>query len=105
MQDWARTRWPQLATINTRFRSNFAYVDGVLTDETVIPLLRLRYGESASVWGFAIYLGSTGKYRDSILPNENFAGSPEDGLDQACGLYLGDPTASNNRRRTIGSDH
>ncbi|WP_231914391.1 hypothetical protein [Rhodococcus sp. LB1] len=33
----ARTRWPQLATINTRFRSNFAYVDGLLTDGTVIP--------------------------------------------------------------------
>ncbi|MDV6286620.1 hypothetical protein [Rhodococcus jostii] len=91
--DRARTRWPQLATINTRFRSNFAYVGGVLTDGTVIPLMRLRYGESASVWGFAIYLGRTGKYQDSVLPNGNFAGSVEDALDCACGLYLGDPTA------------
>jgi hypothetical protein len=91
--DRARSRWPQLSTINTRFRSNFAYVDGVLTDGTVIPLMRLRYGGSASVWGFAIYLGSSGKYQDSVLPNGNFAGSVEDALDCACGLYLGDPTA------------
>ncbi|MFF1531527.1 hypothetical protein [Cellulomonas sp. NPDC058312] len=91
--DRARTRWPQLSTISTRFRSNFAYVDGVLTDGTVIPLMRLRYGGSASVWGFAIYLGSSGKYQDSILPNGDFAGSVEDALDCACGLYLADPTA------------
>ncbi|MGV9866730.1 hypothetical protein [Rhodococcus koreensis] len=96
--DRARTRWPQLSTINTRFRSNFAerrhaYVDGVLTDGTVIPLMRLRYGGSANVWGFAIYLGSSGKYQDSVLPNGNFVGSVEDALDCACGLYLGDPTA------------
>ncbi|MDH6293319.1 hypothetical protein [Rhodococcus opacus] len=57
------------------------------------------------MWGFAIYLGSTGKDRDSVLPNGNFTGSPEDALDCACGLYLGDPTAGNNRRRINGSDH
>ncbi|KAF0966322.1 hypothetical protein MLGJGCBP_00511 [Rhodococcus sp. T7] len=45
------------------------------------------------MWGFVIYLGSTGKYQDSVLPNGNFAGSPEDAPDCACGLYLGDPTA------------
>lgn len=44
--DRARTRWPQLSTIHIRFRSNFAYADGVLTDGTVIPLIRLRYGGS-----------------------------------------------------------
>ncbi len=91
--DRARGRWPQLSTIETRFRSNFAYVDGVLADGTVVPLMRLRYGGSASVWGFAIYLGSSGKYQDSVLPDGNFAGSVEDALDCACGLHLGDSTA------------
>jgi len=30
---------------------------------------------------------------DSILPNGHTAGSSEDALDCACGLYLNDPTA------------
>jgi len=59
----------------------------------VLPLCRLRYGASASRWGFAIYLASRDSYADSILPNGQFAGSPEDALDCACGLYLNDPTA------------
>jgi hypothetical protein len=28
-----------------------------------------------------------------MLPSGATAGSPEDALDTACGLYLGDPTA------------
>ena len=32
-------------------------------------------------------------YQPSMLPNGFTAGSPEDALDTACGLYLGDPTA------------
>ena len=54
---------------------------------------RLRYGGSAARWGFAIYLASKGGYQDSVLPTGHFAGAPEDALDTACGLYLGDPTA------------
>jgi hypothetical protein len=44
-------------------------------------------------WGFAIYLASKDGYQDSVLPTGAFAGAPEDALDTACGLYLGDPTA------------
>ncbi len=79
--------------VTVRFRGAFAYVDGVLPDETVMPLMRLRYNSSASRWGFAIHLASSGKYEDSRLPNGDFTGSPEDALDTSCGLYLGDPTA------------
>lgn len=43
--------------------------------------------------GFAIYRASHDDYQDSILPNGQLAGSPEDALDCACGLYLNDPTA------------
>lgn len=89
----ARERWPDLANITVRFRAQFAYVDGHLTDGQVLPLCRLRYGASASRWGFAIYLASRDSYEDSILPNGQYAGSPEDALDCACGLYLNDPTA------------
>jgi hypothetical protein len=89
----ARDRWPALAKVTVRFRAQFAYVDGQLADGDVLPLCRLRYGGSASVWGFAIYLASKDGYEDSALPTGQFAGAPEDALDCACGLYLNDPTA------------
>lgn len=88
----ARERWPQLAGLDVRFRGAFAYVSADMPDGDTIPLMRLRYGGSATRWGFAIYLASKDAYEDSVLPTD-LAGSPEDALDTACGLYLGDPTA------------
>jgi hypothetical protein len=55
--------------------------------------MRLRYAESASRWGFAIYLAISNTYQDSVLHTGYTAGSPGNALDTACGLYLGDPTA------------
>lgn len=89
----ARERWPTLTNINVRFRAQFAYVDAQLPDGQILPLCRLRYGGTASRWGFAIYLASQDRYEDSVLPTGYTAGSPEEALDCACGLYLGDPTA------------
>jgi hypothetical protein len=89
----ARSRWPALATVQVRFRAQFAYIDGHLPDGEVLQLCRLRYAGSASTWGFAIYRASHDDYENSILPNGQLAGSPEDALDCACGLYLNDPTA------------
>jgi hypothetical protein len=93
LSERARNRWPALTRVEIRFRGQFAYIDGHLPDGDVLPLCRLRYGGSASTWGFAIYLASKDGYEDSILPNGQFTGSHEDALDCACGLYLGDPTA------------
>ena len=89
----ARERWPQLAGIDVRFRGKFAYVTGHLADGTDLPLCRLRYAGYASMWGFAIYRASHDDYQDSVLPSGQFAGTPEEALDCACGLYLADPTA------------
>ncbi|HUH69754.1 MAG TPA: hypothetical protein VLZ05_13335 [Mycobacterium sp.] len=89
----ARQRWPQLDNVEVRFRGAFAYVTARLPDGDSMPLMRLRYGGSATRWGFAIYLASKNGYQDSVLPTGHTAGSPEDALDTACGLYLGDPTA------------
>jgi hypothetical protein len=89
----ARERWPQLDGIDVRFRGAFAYITGQLRDGEPVPLMRLGYGGSAARWGFAIYLASKDGYEDSVLPTGEFSGSPEDALDTACGLYLGDPTA------------
>ncbi len=89
----AQQRWPQLAGLDVRFRANFAYVTARLPEGDTLPLMRLRYGGSAARWGFAVYLASSNGYQDSALPTGTFAGTPEDTLDCACGLYLGDPTA------------
>ena len=89
----ARERWPQRAGLDVRFRGAFAYVSADMPDGDTIPLMRLRYGGSATRWGFAIYLASKDAYEDSVLPTGDLAGSPEAALDTACGLYLGDPTA------------
>jgi hypothetical protein len=89
----AHTRWPALARVELRFRGQFAYLTGHLHDGEVLPLCRLRYGGSARTWGFAIYWASHDDYQDSILPTGHTAGSPEEALDCACGLYLNDPTA------------
>ncbi len=87
----AHQHWPQLHSVQARFRGPFAYVSGELHDGEVLPLCRLRYGGSATRWGFAVYLASKDGYEDSVLPTGGFAGSPEDALDCACDLYLSGP--------------
>ena len=88
-----RERWPALASVQVRFRGRFAYLDGELETGELLPLCRLRYAGSASLWGFAIYLASRDGYEDSILPSGLPVGAPEEALDCACGLYLADPSA------------
>jgi hypothetical protein len=88
-----RERWPVLAGVQARFRGRFAYVDGELASGEVLPLCRLRYAGSASLWGFAIYLASRDAYENSVLPSGLPVGTPEEALDCACGLYLADPSA------------
>jgi choline dehydrogenase-like flavoprotein len=89
----ARERWPELTDVEVTHRAGFAYVTGTTADGEKLRLCRLRYGGSASIWGFAIYRASHHDYHPSMLPSGATAGSPEDALDTACGLYLGDPTA------------
>jgi prepilin-type processing-associated H-X9-DG protein len=89
----SRSRWPDLASVEVRFRANVAYVDGRYADGRVLKLCRLRYGGSAHTWGFALYRASHDDYDDTLLPNGMPAGSAEEALDCACGLYLNDPSA------------
>ena len=83
-----RTRWPQVVEVRVRYRAAFAWVDAQLSDGEVVPLIRLRYLGSAENWGFGLYLASSDKYEDQILPTGAFTGTPEDALDCACELYL-----------------
>jgi len=87
-----RARWPQLTRLQVRFRGDYAYIDAD-EDGDVWPLCRLRYTGTNHAWGFAIHLASRDGYEDSVLPDGQPTGTPEQALDCACGLYLGDPTA------------
>jgi hypothetical protein len=86
----ARARWPQVTDLDVRYRGQFAYATAHLADGTTQPLIRLRYGGSAHHWGFGLYLASSDRYEDQTLPSGLPIGSPEEALDCACGLYLGD---------------
>jgi hypothetical protein len=73
--------------------------------------MRLRYAGSATLWGFAIYRASHDDYDKSLLPSGYPAGTPQEALDCACGLYLGDTTAwldppspTNQRARPLAHD-
>ena len=87
----ARDRWPQVKDLEVRYRGQFFYVQAELADGTTQPLIRLRYGGSAHHWGFGLYLASSDKYENQILPSGFPTGSPEEALDCACDLYLDNP--------------
>ena len=80
----AKSNWPQLSTVHVRYRGQFAYVTGELTDGEQLPLMRLRYGGSAHRWGTAIYVASRNSYEDQIW----LTGTVEDTLDLVCDLHV-----------------
>ena len=80
----AKGNWPQLADVHLRYRGQFAYVTGELTDGEQLPLMRLRYGGSAHHWGTAIYVASKNSYEDQIW----FTGTIEDVFDLVCDLHV-----------------
>jgi hypothetical protein len=88
LRQHARDHWPQLADLRVRYHGQFTYVEGELVDGDRLPLLRLRYNGSASSWGFGLYLASSGKYENQILPTGLPIGTAQEALDCACDLYL-----------------
>ena len=90
----ARARWPQVTSLEVRYRGQFTYAAAHLADGTIQPLIRLRYAGSARHWGFGLYLASSEDYEDTLLPDGSPTGTPTQALDCALGLYLADPTAS-----------
>jgi hypothetical protein len=114
LTEHACTTWPQLTNLHIRHRGAFAYVEGELADGEAVKLMRLRYGGTASRWGFALYYASSDRYENSLLPTGAFAGTPEDALDCACRLHLAAQTSNDrthrtgpevNPRRTSRADH
>lgn len=82
-----------LADVEVTHRAEFADITGVLPGGHELPLCRSRCGGYASTWAFSIYQASHHDNQPSRLLNGASAGTPEDALDTACGLYPSDPTA------------
>jgi hypothetical protein len=93
LDHYASQRWPQLEEVTIRWRGSCGYVSGYITEDDAIPLCRIAYLGSPGDWGFAIYQASTGAYQESVLPGGSPAGTPQQALDCACGLYLAGPAA------------
>ncbi|MEV6675228.1 hypothetical protein [Streptomyces sp. NPDC051162] len=88
----AGAHWPQVQSVEVRFRAGFAYVAAQLKDSgEPVPLCRLRFTGALHTWGFALYRASTGRYEDNFLPSGLPASSPEDCLTCAGLLYLDGP--------------
>jgi hypothetical protein len=84
----AETHWPQLETVQVRYRGAFAYIAGVLPGGEQICLCRLRYGGSAHSFGFAIYSAANDRYQDAVLLTGLPVGTPQEALDTACTIHL-----------------
>ncbi len=84
----AKDSWPQLKTIQARYRGSFAWITGLLPDGEQIPLCRLRYGGSAHSFGFAIYSAARDRYQDASLITGSPVGTPQEALDTACTIHL-----------------
>lgn len=97
----AASNWPAISALTVRFHGQFVYVSTLTGDEEQ-PLMRLRYNQSASIWGFALYRASHDDYQDTTLNTGLPIGSPQDALDTAAQLYL---EQSSNPRRTNEEHH
>ena len=84
----AEKNWPQLDKVQVTCRGGFAYAAGVLPGGDSIPLFRLRYGGSASSFGFAIYSAASDRYQDALLRTGLPTGTPQEALDTACTVHL-----------------
>ncbi|WP_322777763.1 hypothetical protein [Frankia sp. Cas4] len=87
----AATRRPPLADLHIRHCGACTAIEGQVTDDEPIPLIRLRSTGSATHRGFALHLASKNGYQDTLLPTGTFTGTPEEALDCAYELYLSTP--------------
>ena len=93
LDHYASQQWPQVEEITIRWHGSYGYLTAWLPDDEEITLCRLRYTGSDTHWEFALYTASTETYQDSLLPDGNHEGTPEQALDCSLGLYLAHPAA------------
>jgi hypothetical protein len=70
-----------------RWRARYAYIDAALDDEGGdLQLCRLEDIGHPEMRGFAPFTYSNERYQYNLLPTGLPFGTPEDALDDACGL-------------------
>lgn len=82
--------WPQLSSLDVRWRGSYAYINAATPGGDVQQLCRLKWNGHHDHWGFAIYLASRDGYEPNILPSGWPTGTPEEAIDCAGLLYLND---------------
>lgn len=91
LDEQARTAWPQLKQLHVRHRGAFAYVEAELADSERVKLMRLRYTGAVGRWGFALYLASSDRYEDSMLPTGSPTAPPQTHSTAPLKLHLTAP--------------
>jgi hypothetical protein len=86
----ASIAWPRLEEVTVRWRGGFGYVTAYISEDEGVPLCRLGYLGFDDTWQFAVYDPATDSYRDTVLPDGQPAGSPQEALDCACRIHLAD---------------
>jgi hypothetical protein len=76
-----------------RFRSPCAYIEATMPDGYHQPPFGLRWVNNRDRWAFAMWLPRKGGYEESMLPSGASAGTVEEAINCACGLYLNDTSA------------
>ena len=105
--DHAENNWLQLAKVQARYHGSVAYIAGILPGGEQIPLFRLRYGDSAHSFGFAIYSLAHDRYQDAVLLTGLPIGSPHEHSTPPA-LFISQRSDTNPNpgpRRTYGATH
>ena len=102
----AGANWPQLSTVQVRYRGSFAYIVGVLPGGEQIPLCRLRYGGSATLAPRSTPPPAELPTTPSCAPASRPA-PPQEALDTACTVHLAalGHEPPHGPRRTYGATH
>jgi len=80
--------WPGLEEVTVRWRGGYGYLTAYISEDEGVPICRLEYLGLDDTWGFALYDPATDTYTDTLLPDGQPAGSPQDALDCAVRLHL-----------------
>jgi hypothetical protein len=80
--------WPGLEEVTVRWRGSCGYVTAYIGEDEGVPICRLEYLGLDDTWAFALYDPATDTYTDTVLPDGQPAGSPQDTLDCAVRAHL-----------------
>lgn len=101
----AQARWPVLATVSVHYRGVLAYIDGHLSDGTILPLYRLRYNGSASIWVSRSTWPAATDTKTTSCPAAYPPAAPKKASTASAASTSTTPPAGPYPRRINGADH